>query len=91
MTRSLLRTFYNEVADAKQLLRGGRPFDAVRPRILKLSAFAANAVSRRNSPAPSMFQTFVAENARVASQDQSSFLDGFCQHFECVVLYFKGR
>ncbi|MFH1140677.1 MAG: hypothetical protein V1724_03170 [Chloroflexota bacterium] len=91
MTRSLLRTFYGEVSDVKHLLRGGRLFEALRPRILKLEAFATNATNRRTNRAPQMFQSFIAENVRIASQDADSFLDGFSQHFECVVLYFKGR
>ena len=91
MTRSLLRNFYSEVMDTKNLLLGGRPFESLRPRVLKLEAFASNAANRRTSPAPLLFQRFIDENVRVASQDSHSFLDGFCQHFECVVLFFRGR
>lgn len=90
MTRSLLRNFYAEVMDIKHLLRGGRPFEALRPRILKLEAYATNAANRRTNKAPQMFRSFITENS-IASKDLHSFLDGFCQHFECVVLYFRGR
>ncbi|GEM_PF-6938331 len=91
MTRSLLRAFYGEVCDVRYLLRGGRPFEALRPRILKLEAFASNAANRRTNRAPRMFEAFITENVHLASKDPHYFLDGFCQHFECITLFFKGR
>lgn len=90
MTRSLLRNFYGEVSTVRYLLRSGQPWEAVRHRVAKLEAFASNAISRQNNKAPPLFGQFIAENVR-ASKSDHDFLDGFSQHFECVVLYFKGR
>ena len=92
MARSQLRNFYNEVADIKHLLMS-QPgsFDQLRARVLKLGAFAHNATSQRTNRAPQLFSDFITQNIRFAADDEKSFLRGFYDHFECVVLYFKGR
>lgn len=94
MTRSQLRSFYNEVADVKHLLRlQGSSFEALKPRVLKLRGFAHNATTRRTNKVPQLFYDFITKNTELAGGDQTgkSFLAGFCEHFECVVLYFRGR
>jgi CRISPR type III-A-associated protein Csm2 len=92
MTRSQLRNFYSEVADVRHLLRL-RPdsFEALKSRVLKLQGFAYNATTRSTNKAPQLFSDFIAKNTEIASKDRENFLNGFCEHFECVVLYFKGR
>ncbi len=92
MSRSLLRNFYGEVAAIRYLVRQ-RPtdFDRYKTRILKLQAYASNATHRRTGRAPESFFEFISSNVGLASRDTESFLDGFCEHFECIVLYFRGR
>jgi CRISPR type III-A-associated protein Csm2 len=92
MTRSQLRVFYNEVADIRRLLRRQpAAFNQLKARILKLRAFAHNATTRRTNKAPQMFYDFIVKNAELAAQKPDNFSQGFCEHFECVVLYFRGR
>ena len=92
MSRSQLRNFYEEVVDIRHLIRSQHnTFDELRPRILKLKAFAHNATTQRASKAPPLFDDFISRNVELGSQSQKNFLDGMYQHFECVVLYFTGR
>lgn len=92
MTRSQLRVFYNEVADVRRLLRRQpTAFNELKSRILKLRAFAHNATTRRTNRAPQVFYDFIVKNTELAAQKPENFLRGFCEHFECIVLYFRGR
>ena len=92
MTRSLLRNYYNEVCTLRHLVRT-RPddFERWQGRIRKLRGHASNAMTRRTAKAPELFYRFIDRHVDIGAKDRDSFLRGFCEHFECIVLYFKGR
>jgi CRISPR/Cas system CSM-associated protein Csm2 small subunit len=84
-----LRNFFSEARHIEGQLAAGQGFAAVRPRILKLDAYAANAVKKGN--APKLFYDFIQHNLKWAATDEKSFLKGFVPHFESVVAYFPKK
>ena len=93
MSRSQLRNFYNESTNILQhITTQPNGFDQMRSRILKLRGFAHNATEKRSpNNAPQLFYEFISKNVELAAQSEVNFVKGFHEHFECVVLYFKGR
>ena len=84
-----LRKFFKEARLTQGQLVAGTDFAALRGRILKLDAYAADAVKKKN--APPLFKQFVQQNLRWASRDEKSFLEGFIPHFESIVGYFPKK
>lgn len=84
-----LRKFFDEARHVQGQLDAGTDFAALRGRILKLDAYAADAVKKGN--APPLFKQFIQQNLRWASKDEESFLEGFIPHFESVVAYFPKK
>lgn len=84
-----LRKFFSEARLIEGQLRAGADFAALRGRMLKLDAYAADAVKKGN--APPLFRQFIQQNLKWASTDTKSFLEGFIPHFESVVAYFPKK
>jgi CRISPR type III-A-associated protein Csm2 len=79
---SQLRKFFGHCREIERRLRTGSTWEAERPQVQKLSAFAADALGKGNIP--QSFSRFINENvARVHSR--TDFVDGFMQYFEAVV------
>lgn len=90
MTTAQLRgRFFAEVRRLEQKLRAVRDYDAIRPEILKLKIYAEDAEKKRKVPL--LFKQFIEANVRWAAKDEKYFVEGFVNHFECVVGYFPGR
>ena len=84
---SQLRKFFSEARHIEGQLNAGKEFAALRGRILKLDAYAADALKKNN--APPLFKQFIEQNLKWAADNKKSFLDGFIPHFENVVAYFR--
>lgn len=81
-----LRRFFNECRRIERRLDAGADFRIVRSEILKLDAYAADAVKK--GKAPRLFEDFIKQNLKWAQKDNKAFLKGFIPHFESVVAYF---
>jgi CRISPR-associated protein Csm2 len=81
-----LRKFYGHVRAADTRMNYDAPFEAVRPSILELSAFVAEAAGKRKVPA--VFQQFMDKNLENI-RDAKSFRQGFVKHFQAVVGFFS--
>jgi len=81
-----LRKFFAEVRLIEGQLMAGKDFNNLKPRILKLSAYAFD--SNKKGKAPDVFKEFFERNIKWASANSKGFLEGFVHHFECVVAYF---
>lgn len=86
MATSQLRRFFDETKRIKRKLENTRKFNEIVPEILKLSAYANDAVKKRK--APTLFNDFINQNLKWASLGEKEFLIGFVNHFECVVGFF---
>lgn len=80
-----LRRFFSEVRHQEGRLASGISFASLKPEILKLDIYAANALKRHN--APPVFKNFIGQNVRLAKNDEKSF-KAFVTHFECIVGYY---
>ena len=81
-----LRKFYGHVKTAESRMNYGVPFEAVRPRILELSAFVAEAHGKEK--VPKIFKEFMDRNLERVT-DGKSFREGFVKHFQAVVGFFS--
>lgn len=88
-TAQLRGRFFTEVRRLETKLKAGRNFDAIRPELLKIGAFAEQAVNKKKVPL--LFKQFIDANLRLATKGEKEFTDGFVNHFECVVAYFPER
>ena len=86
MKTAQLRRFFDEARRIERKFTVVKDFSSLRPEILKLNAYAADAVKKNK--APLLFRDFIECNLRWASKDGRSYLKGFIPHFECVVAYF---
>lgn len=84
-----LRKFFSEARLIEGQLCAGADFAALQGRILKLDAYAEDALKKRN--VPPLFKQFIQQNLRWASRDAKSFLEGFIDHFESIVAYFPKK
>ena len=84
-----LRNFFKEARSIENQLKAGGEFESLRGRILKLDAFAANAVKKDN--APWLFKQFIENNLKWASRSKKDYVDGFINHFECIVGYYPKK
>ena len=81
-----LRRFYGHVKTAESRLNYGVSFADIRPKILELSAFVAEAQGK--GKVPLVFKEFMDLNLeRVV--DGPSFRNGFVKHFQAVVGFFS--
>jgi CRISPR type III-A-associated protein Csm2 len=86
-----LRRFFNYTREIERRLRSKQSsWEAERPNVVKLSAFAADAGGKKKIP--KSFRDFIDKNVdRIRSADD--FLKGFMPHFEALVgfaaLYMK--
>jgi len=87
MSSSQLRgAFFTEVRRLEKRLDATHDFNAIRPEILKLRAFAAD--RRKKRKIPLLFEEFIEANLRWATRGEKEFRKGFVPHFECVVAYY---
>lgn len=84
-----LRKFFTEARLIQGQFEAGKSFDSLRGRILKLDAYAADAIKKGN--APQLFKQFIEYNLKWAAKDKKSFLEGFLPHFENIVAYFPRK
>lgn len=87
LTPHQLRAFYGHVKRQKAAL-AVRSWEYIYPEIQKLKPFAHDR-HRRNS-IPASFEEFIRRNVDKV-QDQTTFVDGFVEHFQAVVAYCTGR
>ena len=85
MTTSQLRGFFKEARSLETRLEAAEDFDIVRPGVLKLSVFAAQAFNK--GKVPILFQQFIDTNVKLAARGEKEFM-AFVSHFECVVGFF---
>lgn len=86
MTSTQLRNFFAEVRRIDKQLEAGAAFPSLKPRILKLDAYAEYSFNKTTSP--KLFRQFIEANLKWAVKDRKSFSEGFVSHFESVVAYF---
>jgi CRISPR type III-A-associated protein Csm2 len=89
MNASQLRKFFNEARHIQGQMQAGKSFDSLRGRVLKLDAYAADALKKGN--VPQLFKRFIEENLKWAVKDRKNYLEGFVPHFESVVAYFPRK
>lgn len=85
MATAQLRRFFNEVRRIELKLHKVGNFEQAQPEILKLIAYASDAVKKNK--APSLFNDFIRQNVKWAAHGEKEF-SGFVNHFECVVGFF---
>lgn len=81
-----LRKFYGHVKTAESRLNYGVSFEEIRPKVLELSAFVAEAQGK--GKVPLVFKEFMDINLSYVV-DGPSFRDGFVKHFQAVVGFFS--
>ncbi len=81
-----LRKYFQEARRLQKKIEEGASFDAVRGDIQKLIPYSHEAVKKRK--APPLFEEFVNANMKWALRTRKDFIDGFVNHFECIVAYF---
>ena len=87
MTTSQLRgAFFNEVRRIENKLDATHDFDAIKPELLKLKAYAED--RKKKNKVPQLFEKFIEANLRWATRSEKDFRQGFVNHFECVVAYY---
>ncbi|MCP1309507.1 type III-A CRISPR-associated protein Csm2 [Paenibacillus tyrfis] len=86
LTSASMRRFYNKLLGIVHKFRMSGEFDRVRPQIDELEMFAAQAVKRKNNPAPMEFELFIQKNVELANKSEKGLL-GFFQHFQSVVAF----
>ena len=86
MATAQLRKFFGEVRRIELKLSQVDDFEQVRPEILKLIAYANDAVKKNKAPA--LFNEFMKQNITWAARGKKEFLKGFVNHFECIVGFF---
>lgn len=82
-----LRKFYSKAKFIELQLDSGQDFESVKHKIAALERDAADAEGR--GVAPPALKVFIEKNARLARQSRRSFQEGFLQHFEGVMAYFR--
>jgi CRISPR/Cas system CSM-associated protein Csm2 small subunit len=89
MNAAQLRKFFGEVRHIEGQLKSGKSFDSLRGRVLKLDAYASDALKKGN--VPQLFKHFIEQNLKWAEKDPKNYLEGFVPHFESVVAYFPKK
>lgn len=81
-----LRKFYSHVIAANERMNYGESYASVRPTILELSSFVAEAAGKRKLPI--VFKQFIDKNLEHI-KDEKTFRLGFVKHFQAVVGFFS--
>lgn len=85
-----LRRFYNHIKMAENQLNMLQDFPRIQVKIQKLKPFAAEAAGGESAKVPKIFYDFINKNLDLV-KDEKSFREGFLEHFQAVVAYFKFR
>jgi len=88
MKIAAIRNFFTTVRGIESAYRVSGDFDSVCPRIWslapKVNYQAARGIASRT------FKQFIETNLPLATKNANHFLEGFVEHFQCVVAYFTG-
>ncbi len=86
MKTSQLRRFFNKARGIEIKLNLKKDFEAIKADIYGFKRDVAYQVGRE--VVPREFQAFIERNVELAVQDETSFRQGFLQHFESVLAYY---